>query len=158
MKFFTPELFIQLQASDLDAADRADHAWESALSRYGRRLYRIRLALPRAVRRLVQDLVLHDADVLTLARENGRFVIVLRLSAPPCRTVILTYRLAGDPKIDSAALPPTFCSTQAKWLYDELDIVAGKKQYRHSILLSNGWELRLPFRDLSIFEADGLLP
>ncbi|HEY2250098.1 MAG TPA: hypothetical protein VGH74_03515, partial [Planctomycetaceae bacterium] len=138
MKFFTPELFVQLQASDPDAADLADEAWESALSRYGRRLYRIRLALPRAVRRLAHDLVLQDSDVLSLSRENARFVIVLRLAAPPCRTVILTYRLASDPKIDSAALPPPFCSTRAKWLYDELDVVAGKKQYRHSILLSNG--------------------
>ena len=158
MKFFTPELFIQLQASNPDAADQADEAWNSALTRYHRRLDRIHPILPRATRHLAYDLQLHDANVLSLARENGRFVIVLRLSVPPCRTVILTYRLASDPKIDATALPALYCSSDVKWLYDEVDIVAGKKQCRHSILLSNGWELRLQFREVNIFEAEGLLP
>ena len=158
MKFFTPEMFIRLHASDPDAADQADEAWEAVLSRYRRRLDRIHLILPRAIRHLASDLLLHDADVLNLAHENGRFVIVLRLSAPPCRTVILTYRLVSDPKIDIAALPSLSCSSEVKWLYDEGDVVAGKKQYRHNILLSNGWELRLQFREVNIFEAVGLLP
>ena len=158
MKFFTPELFIQLQAPDPDAADQADETWKSALSRYRRRLDRIHPVLPRAVRHLAYDLLLHDADVLSLARENGRFVIVLRLSAPPCQTVILTYQLVSEPKIDAEALPTLYSSNEVKWLYDEVDVVAGKKQYRQSILLSNGWELRLLFREVTVFEAEGLLP
>ena len=158
MKYFTPELFVRLQSSDADTADKADEEWEGALMRYRRRLDRIRSDLPRAARHLAFDLQLHDAEVLSMARENGRFVSVLRLSTPPARTVILTYRLAGEAKIDRAALPSPYRSSEANWLYDEVDVVSGKKVYRHFILLSNGWQLELHFRELSIFEADALLP
>ena len=63
MKFFTPEMFIRLQASDPDAADQADEAWESALSHYRRRLDRIHLILPRAIRHLASDLRLQFREV-----------------------------------------------------------------------------------------------
>lgn len=158
MKFFTPELYIRLQSSNSAIAAKAIQEWEVASARYGRRLDRIRPNLPHAVRRLAYDAVLHDADVASLAREEARFAIALRLSEPHRRIVILIYRLLDEPRIETRAFSARYCSAEPRWLYDEVDAASGRKQFRHNILLSNGWELLLHFRELSIFEADDLLP
>jgi hypothetical protein len=158
MKYFTTQLFIDLQSSNSAKADRAEDDFEQALVRYRKRLDRIRHELPRAIRHLALELQLHDAEVLSLARENGQFLVVLRLPGGAARTVILTYTLTGEPKIDDSALPTRYSSISACWLYDEVDISKAKKDFRHRILLSNGWEVQLPFRDVKIFEADGILP
>jgi hypothetical protein len=66
--------------------------------------------------------------------------------------------LTREPKIDPSALPPRYSSTKPCWLYDEVDISKDKSEFHHRILLSNGWEIELPFREVMIFEAEGVLP
>ena len=45
------------------------------------------------------------------------------------------------------------------WQYDEIEMVEGEPPtWRQSILLSNGWEVTLPFRDVRVEEAEALLP
>src|SRR5260370_16995077 len=114
MKFFTPALYVRLQSSDSAIAAKAVEDWESAQARYGRRLDRIRLHLPHAVRRLAFDLALHDAEVASLAREGGRFAFALRLAEPPRRIVILTYRLFDEPKIETRAFAARYCSAEPR--------------------------------------------
>ena len=43
-------------------------------------------------------------------------------------------------------------------MYDEVELVEPGSVYAHSILLSNGWEVRLLFRALRIEELKALLP
>jgi hypothetical protein len=46
------------------------------------------------------------------------------------------------------------------WLYDEVEQVpeGHRKHFVHSILFSNGWEIRLPFRDVHTTTVFPLLP
>jgi hypothetical protein len=46
-----------------------------------------------------------------------------------------------------------------QWLHDELELTAtAPAAYLHSILLSNGWEVRLPFKDVRVEQAHALIP
>jgi hypothetical protein len=158
MKYFTPRIFIGLQSSDSDKADRAADDFEQAYARYGRRLYRIRRHFSRAVEQLALELQSHDAEILSLARQDGQLVAVLRRFGFSARIVILTYTLTREPRIDPSALPRRYSSIKPCWLYDEVDISKDKNEFHHRILLSNGWEIELPFREVMIFEAEGILP
>jgi hypothetical protein len=45
------------------------------------------------------------------------------------------------------------------WLYDEIEKVDGRPPtWRQSILLSNGWEVTLHFRDVKVEEVQAILP
>jgi hypothetical protein len=45
------------------------------------------------------------------------------------------------------------------WQYDEIEMVPGDPPtWAQSILLSNGWEARLHFRDVQVLEAQALIP
>ena len=46
------------------------------------------------------------------------------------------------------------------WLYEEIEWVCegGRKHFVHSILFSNGWEVRLPFQDVQTATAFPMLP
>lgn len=159
MKYFTPELFVRMQADDDETLDAVDGEWQIAVGRYRERIARIRSSLPASVRSCLKRVPLHDADVLSLARENGHFVIVLRLEPPDRQTVILTYTLLGEATIEKRAIPRKHCTPGVQWLYDEWDVLSRSPgQYTHQILLSNGWEVRLRFRALKVVVADGLLP
>ena len=156
MKYFTPKLYAALQDSDDHAMDAADAAWQKAVDRYERRLCKIRPTLPRSLRCLLDDLYLHDANVLSVARNGDKFVIVLELEVPPKDLVVVTYTLAGTPDIDFAALPPEHCTTHPLWMYDEVDVTP-KKLYSHEILFSNGWHMRLRFRAVDVVVAHSLV-
>lgn len=158
MNYFTPDLFVRMQSDDDDVLDAVDAEWEAARRRYRERLSIVRSKFPESVRRHIEKLSLHDAEVLSLARENGHFVCVLLLDAPRRQTVILTYTLAGDASIDKSAIPAGFCTPHVRWLYDEWDVAPRtRKQFVHRILLSNGWELRLRFRNLQVVVANAVL-
>jgi hypothetical protein len=63
MRFFTPDLYVRFNSSDEKEADRANEAWEAALSGYRKHLDGIRDCMPSQVRNL-SELNLHDAEVL----------------------------------------------------------------------------------------------
>jgi hypothetical protein len=47
----------------------------------------------------------------------------------------------------------------AAWLYDEIEQApGGGRPFVHSLLLSNGWEMRLPFREVQMTTAFPVLP
>jgi hypothetical protein len=46
-----------------------------------------------------------------------------------------------------------------EWQYDEIEKIPGEPPtWRQSILLSNGWEVVIHFRDLKVEEMQALLP
>jgi hypothetical protein len=105
--------------------------------------------------------VFGDAAVRSLGRQGDRFVIVLQLDTPPHDLLTLTYHLVAEPRVDREALPAEDRTPDdhVEWLYDEFELEPGPPPMAtHSILLSNGWELLLRFRDLQVTQAQAWLP
>jgi hypothetical protein len=157
MKYFTPELMDRLDSPDHAVARAADAEWDRRLEEYEQRLREIEPGLPEHVREF-NNLLLHDARVLGIAREGDRLLIVARKDIPPRDLVLLTYDLVEEPFIDREALPAAERSPVMDYLYNEFDLVrqGDATHYTESILFSNGWELRLRFRDVRAAVADPL--
>jgi hypothetical protein len=153
MKYFTPDRYLRLGNLEDESAFLAAHEeWERAMSEYRDHLQKIRARLPAGMRRLVESVYLHDARVVDMVLgTRNRFVITLQPESLPTHRIVLAYSLLGRPTIHRQALPESARSEPLEWLYDELDI-GGKKPvtFRHDILLSNGWELKLRFRTVSV--------
>jgi hypothetical protein len=98
---------------------------------------------------------LHDARVLSLAQQGERFRVTLQLETPQLDLLTITYTLASSPSVrqEAFAWRP---GAAPLWLYDELEGRSG--HLVHSVLLSNGWEVTLHFRDVKVEEAQALLP
>jgi len=158
MKYFTPELIERFGSSDPAIADEADAAWEEAGEKYELYLASNNPWIPEGIRKLYANYYLHDAVVYGMEQHDDRFVIKLRLDTPPRELLILTYELSGGPDLEPEALPREHrCFTQVEWMYDEAEVnkVDDKAVgITHSILFSNGWEVRLPLRSLQVQTID----
>jgi hypothetical protein len=154
---FTPELIARLNSTDSAEADAADAEWDRRQEAYEEELRRIEPTLPEHVRAF-NDLLLHDARVYSLARQGDELIMVLQKDVPPRDLVIVTYALAGEPVIDTEALPVGERSPVMDFLYDEFGVVQedGERLYEQAILFSNGWEVRLRFRDVQFALAEPL--
>jgi hypothetical protein len=96
-----------------------------------------------------------------MGKRGASFVIILQLDTPPQSLVTLTYDLVEAPVIVKDALPSEVCGTGplADWQYDEIEMVPGTPPtWRQSVLLGNGWELSLHFRDVQVQEVEAVLP
>ena len=162
MRYFKPELFVQLQnRCDAGARRTADIAWEEAIEDYRARVKDLGARLPASVRRLVKDYQLHDADVLAMDQSRRNLTVTLNLDPPREHFLVLTYHLADKLSIDRAALPTGMCSRSPKWLYDEFDADKSRSRqaiWSHYFLLSNGWETRVRFSKLAVSLREALLP
>ncbi|HKI32314.1 MAG TPA: hypothetical protein VKA46_10635 [Gemmataceae bacterium] len=159
MKYFTPALFARQQNFDTAAMDAADADWEAAEERYEQRLQNLAPLIDPVLKRF-EGILLHDATVWGISRREDQFVIVLHKDIPPRDVVTLTYTLAGEPLLDHDALPPQFRSRGMQFEYDEFDVgqESGQPHFTHSILFSNGWEIRLPFREVQVMLAQPIYP
>ncbi len=164
MKYFTPEFYLRGQSRDHAVLAEVEQEWDQAGDRYVAYLRTIEDRIPRGIRFLHDNYHLHDALVLSMGRQGDTFVVVLRLEWPPLdmqsELVLFTYDLTGEPVIDREALPPEHrCETEVEWMYDEVELVEGERPtFLHSILLGNGWEVRLPFRDVRAQQFRPLIP
>src|SRR5207248_54321 len=123
-----------------------------AVEKYAAYYRSIEGSLPVEFRRLQDNYFLHDAQVLYLGQQGSRFVIALRLDPPPQQVLQLNYELTREPRINREILPAAHRQGgSACWLYDEVELLsASPPSGVHSILLSNGWEVQLPFQVLQI--------
>src|SRR5438105_934938 len=64
MRYFTPELVLQLNSSDSDIVDDASERWEDAILSYQSHLRKLRREMPERLQPLTQ-LSLHDWSVVT---------------------------------------------------------------------------------------------
>jgi hypothetical protein len=164
VKYFTPDLYARGQSDDDDILDGADQLWEEAGERYAAYLRSIEPELPPGIRNIHENYYLHDAVVLSVGRQGDTFVIVLQLDTPSYDAhsdlLLFTYELAGEPIIDREALPGEHrCEQPVEWMYDEVELVPGQPATCvQSVLLSNGWEVRLPMRDVRIQPLQSLIP
>ena|SRR5690348_17256268 len=160
MNYFTRDRYLALQDRGDDAMDAADAAWDEAVARYDAYLQTIRAEMPEAVRELLDGFYLHDARVLSMGRRGDTFVISLQLDAPPNELLTITYHLAGTPEISQELFPWATATATPEWLHEELELIreGGQSHYVHSILFSNGWEVRLPFREVDLATAYPTFP
>jgi hypothetical protein len=171
MKYFTPERYLRLgNLTDEPAFLAAQRDWEQAVAGYKDQLRRIRKKLPAGLGKLVDSVYLHDARVLDMWQgRRSRFTITLLPESAPGRFVILAYSLVKAPQFAYGVLPAEVRSHPVAWLYDELEVEQGAaasggrrgrrlKAFRHNILLSNGWEITLRFRNVSVTRPVALLP
>jgi hypothetical protein len=161
MKYFTPELYVRSQSSDDDVLDQVDQLWQLAGESYAAYLDTVRAEFPAGLQQLDNRFYLHDAEVRGMARRGASFIITVQIDTPPQSLVTLIFDLVEEPSILKAVFPAEWCSSArvTEWLYDEWEMVPGiSPTWAISILLSNGWEVRLRFRDVEIQEAEALLP
>lgn len=157
MKYFTPELFVALQADDDDAMDAADAAWEDAVEAYSKRLSIIREGFPESACDLLDKYQLHDAVIEHLGQDGEKFVIVLRLEWPRGVTLILIYDITAPPMVKDDALPERHRASHCQWMYDEIDLGIDGVGFTHSIFLSNGLEIGMQFHAVRVLSIQDLL-
>jgi hypothetical protein len=172
MKYFTPERYLRLGDLEHEKSFLAAHEeWETAVAGYGEHLRKIHEDLPTGLRRLIESVYLHDARVLDIWQGPvSRLSITLQPESDRGHLAVLHYSLVQPPSIKTGILPALACSEPTAWLYDELDAVKpasnGRKRrqnaitkvFIHDILLSNGWEIELLFRDVTVSRPVPLIP
>jgi hypothetical protein len=115
--------------------------------------------------------------VIAIGTAERKMTIVVQEELVPT-LLSLTYSLVDDAMIERESFAKEHRATDAVWLYDEIEIEskslpdakvrrsgtigssqsnAKKTVYRHSILLSNGWEIRLRFARLNFARTTSLL-
>jgi hypothetical protein len=159
MKHFTRDLIERYGSPDDAVARAADAEWEGVLERYEHGLQAIEAELPEHIRAFTK-LLLHGAQVLSVARQCDKLILVLRKDIPPRDVVILTYTLTAEPVIDREALSPDRRTSAMEYLYDEFELIreGSRQTYAQSILFSNGWELSLRFSDVQVSLGEPVYP
>jgi hypothetical protein len=161
MKYFTPELIVRGQSDDDQVLTEQERLWEEAGDRYVAYLDTVRPRFPPGLQKIDESFYLHDAIVCSLSRREQAFVMTLRLDTPPQSMLTFVYDLVEDPIIIKDALPVECygIGSIVLWQYNEIEMVDGNPAtWRESLLLSNGWELKLHFRDVQVEEAQAVLP
>lgn len=161
MKFFTADLLNRYGADEPVVYNPAMEEWDQACTRYGAYLASIKGPMTPGLRRIVESYSLHDATVQGMGKQGRSFVIMLQLDGPPHSLVTFTFDLLNEPIIDTAALPAELRSTGdvIDWQYDELELIPGDgPSWSWSILFSNGWEVKLHFRDVQVQEHEAMIP
>jgi hypothetical protein len=161
MKYFTPDLIVRGQSDDSRILNEVESLWDERCQRYNAYLASIRDELCPGLRHIEDNYYLHDAEVRGMGCRDGTFVVVLQLDTPPHSLLTFTYELVEPLRIDPQVLPEAACSRGelVEWQYDEIEKVGGEPPtWRQSILLSNGWEIAVHFRDVKVEEMQALLP
>lgn len=165
MRYFTPELFRQINSPDDEVVERAQEAWEQAIAEYWERLRSLQEGMPTAVRELA-SVSLHDWEVAPVEDALGPQATPIRLSATsfgllaviPVRQeeqmIVLLYAL-WDPLRTSRPINEwPFTTVATHWLYDELDAVPHRQGlYVHRILFSDGSIVEVPFSGCSLIRV-----
>lgn len=148
MKYFTPELLEQFRFTDDREAEKAADEWDRRGDDYIAYLRSVAPQLPASLRQLLENHYLHDAEIVFAAQDETKFQVTLKLDTPPHDSLLLTYKSVDAWQV--LPHPPSPCSpVPVVWLYDEVEIQHAKAPFKHSILLSNGWELQISFGDFS---------
>jgi hypothetical protein len=154
MRYFTPELYMRLQnLQDLEADDE----WDRRMERYEAELNRLMPRFPDSVRYYL-NVRLHDALLLSMGLAGPTLTMTCALDPPDTRLAMLTYTLAEPPQFLREVTDATFWSVQPEFMYDEVGLDEASGAFTNDILLSNGWELRLKFRELAVAWSEALYP
>lgn len=159
MKYFNRDLYRRCRSTDEAVLNAACDEREQANEAYEKHLAAIEPGFPPHLREFA-ELLLHDAKVQSIARQGNQLILVLHKDIPPRDLVILHYELEGEPVAESFADAPADWSRPTTFDFDELNIERDKvsKIYCQSIVLANGWLMRLCFRDVHMTIAQSVYP
>jgi hypothetical protein len=161
MKYFTPDRLSRYGADEPVVYQPATKEWDQVCQRYGSYIDSIKEQMTPGLRNIEESYFLHDAKIRAMGKQGRSFVITVQLDNPPHSLVTFTFDLLDEPVINTAALPPELRSTGhvVEWQYDELELLSGEPpSWSWSILLSNGWEVKLHFRDVQVLELQAMIP
>jgi hypothetical protein len=161
MKYFTPELIAAYGSDDPVTWKQAESGWDAVCEQYNTYLASLKPAFPPGLRHIEDNYSLHDSVIRGMGRREKTFVIVLQLDTPPQPLLTFTYDMVEEPIIQREVLPAEYRSTggHIDWQYDEIEKARDQPlSWRQSILLSNGWEIVLHFRDIQVNEVQALIP
>jgi hypothetical protein len=161
MKYFTPELIVMGQSDNDQVLNEQERLWEEAGDRYVAYLNTVLPRFPTGLRKIEASYYLHDGIVCSMSRREQSFVMTLQLDPPPQSLLTFVYDLVEDPVVIKDAVPRGWFEVGpiVLWQYNEIELVEGNPPtWRESLLLSNGWELKLHFRDVHVEEAQAVLP
>ncbi len=161
MKYFTPDLIARGQSDDSRILNEVETLWDERCQRYNEYLASIRNELCAGLRHIEDNYYLHDAAIRGMGCRDGMFVIMLQLDTPPRSLLTFTYELVEPLRIDPHALVESTLSRGevVEWQYDEIEKVHSEPPtWRQFILVSNGWEIAVHFRDVKVEEMQALLP
>ena len=163
MTHFRPELYFQTQPThEWPTIEAAIAAWDREQDAYEAELKRDWARYPEAVRLYLDSVRLH-AGVLVAdgPTDENRYQLVVRTDNPSREFVEFSYLLTEQPEVLDAGFPADLRSDTPHWLYDEFEVTpnlpAAMSLFTHSILLSDGRELRVRFRDLEMRRFTPLL-
>ncbi len=159
MRYFTRDLYRRCRSTDEAVLNAACEEWEQANEAYERHLATVEPEFPPHLREFAAVL-LHDAKVQSIARRGNQLILVLHKDIPPRDLVLLCYELVGEPVVEPFADAPTDWTRPTTFQFDELDIVREEegKLHSQSIVFSNGWLMRLRFRDVRVTVAQSVYP
>ncbi len=170
MQFFTPQLYQQFNSSDESEAERANEAWEKAILAYRQQLEALRDRMPSQVVAL-SELCLHDAEVLkreeVVQASGPTFFHDFPFPFPIWSAVeVITVQVGGEAfslfynlwdrvQVREAPEGWRFSKLREHWLYDEVQARDERRgvMWTHSILLSTGAVLEVPFLSVVIHRA-----
>jgi hypothetical protein len=161
MRYFTPELLALGLTEDDAQLNEQERLWDEAGDRYVAYLDTVRPHMPPGLKHIDDSYYLHDAYVQGMGHQDRVFLLVLRLDAPPRSLLTFEYDLVDEPVIIRDALAADLRTTGdlVDWQYNEIEMVAGTPPtWRESTLFSNGWEVRLHFRDVRVLEVAAPIP
>jgi hypothetical protein len=144
MKYFTPQLYVQMNSDDEKVVKRACQRWERAVGDYWQYLKSVNRRLPAKVRQLAR-LNLHDAALedLVLDHAPGQQLAQITVRQRD-RVTSMLYFLIAPPETTRSATGFPFFPHPVYWLYDEVAI-NGLGDFSHHVLLSDARELHLRF-------------
>lgn len=159
MRYFTPDLYRRCRSTDEAVLSAACEEWERANEAYERHLAAIESTFSSELRAFA-GLLLHDAKVQSIARQDDLLVMVLEKDIPPRDLVILCYDLDGEPVIEPFTDAATDWRLPTTFQFDELDVLNEPKShlYTQSIVFGNGWLMRLRFHDVGMTVAKPMRP
>jgi len=155
MRYFTPELYLQLQSADDSVVDKAMEQWDAASASYRNDLERLRREMPPQIRPIT-ELRLHDwnlVDAFDGSNEDRGMPATIVLKDAN-RFTILCYWVSG--KVQRIDPPPhrVWYKDKIQWLYDEIDLMDEvNRTFVHRILFSDGTTLLIPFSDCRVLKA-----
>ncbi|MGD9713074.1 MAG: hypothetical protein AB7V46_13525 [Thermomicrobiales bacterium] len=170
MQFFTPQLYQRFNSPDPAEEERAYEAWEQAVLAYKQQLDSVRDRMPSQLIAL-SELCLHDAEVIRreeTTQASGPIFFPHEFPFPVpfsmwSAVAVITLRLDGEilclfyslwDHIRTREAPDNwqFSKLREHWLYDEVQVHGERRftTYIHSILLSTGVVLDIPFMSVVV--------